>query len=159
MLKLYNLSAQPRLYWETWEADGVHTVHWGELGSRGESKTLKDSFESQELIEKEIVKRLGEEFCEIPVEELSVLVIEYQIDGDGNEDDLDKRYFVQEIMDEVLGWTGLGHCDGGSIGMGTMEVCCLVVDFQLAKRVISAELKETEEGDFSRIYDETLDSV
>ena len=39
-------------------------------------------------------------------------------------------------MDEVLGWTGLGHTDGGSIGSGTMEVGCVVVDFEIAKKVI-----------------------
>ena len=43
---------------------------------------------------------------------------------------------------------------GGSIGSGTMEVCCFVVDFELAKTVIEADLKDTEFADFTRIYDE-----
>jgi hypothetical protein len=57
-------------------------------------------------------------------------------------------------MDETLGWTGLGHCDGGSIGSGTMEVCCLVVDFQIAKKVIQKDLAKTEFSDYSRIFEE-----
>ncbi len=57
-------------------------------------------------------------------------------------------------MNETLGWSGLGHCDGGSIGSGTMEVCCFVVDFDIAKSVIEADLKSTEFDDYSRIYDE-----
>ena len=47
-------------------------------------------------------------------------------------------------MNETLGWTGLGHTDGGSIGSGSMEVGCIVVDFDVAKKVIIEDLKNTE---------------
>jgi hypothetical protein len=47
---------------------------------------------------------------------VSFLEIEYIIDGFGTEQDLDKRHKLEERMDEVLGWTGPGHTDGGSIG-------------------------------------------
>lgn len=57
-------------------------------------------------------------------------------------------------MNETLGWTGLGNCDGGSIGSGAMEVCCFVVDFDTAKSVIESDLEGTEFAGFSRIYDE-----
>jgi hypothetical protein len=57
-------------------------------------------------------------------------------------------------MDETLGWTGLGACDGGSIGGGTMEVCNFVVDFDVAKRVIEEDLAGTEFADYVRIYRE-----
>jgi hypothetical protein len=57
-------------------------------------------------------------------------------------------------MDEALGWTGLGRCDGGSIGSGTMEVCCFVVDFEIARWVISADLAGTEFAAFTRILEE-----
>lgn len=55
-------------------------------------------------------------------------------------------------MDETLGWTGLGHCDGGSIGSGTMEVAVVVVDVDLAKRVIAADLRGPPFQDYTRIY-------
>lgn len=57
-------------------------------------------------------------------------------------------------MNETLGWTGLGHCDGGSIGSGTMEICCLVADFEIAKRVIGADLAGTKFADFTQIIQE-----
>jgi len=41
---------------------------------------------------------------------------------------------------------------GGSIGSGTMEVGCRVVDFEIAKKVIQDNLKGTEFGDYSRIH-------
>lgn len=68
--------------------------------------------------------------------------------------DLKKRHALENKMNGILGWAGLGHCDGGSIGSGTMEVCCFVVDFPIAKRVIEEKLKETEFSDYSRIFDE-----
>lgn len=82
------------------------------------------------------------------------LLIEYEVDGFGTSSDLDKRYALQGLMDETLGWTGLGHCDGGSIGSGTMEVCCFVVDFELSKKVIEKDLAGTEFENYTRIYDE-----
>ena len=69
-------------------------------------------------------------------------------------EDVEKRYLLQDRMNETLGWTGLGHCDGGSIGSGTMEVCCYVVDFENAKNVIENDLMGTEFEDYLRIYDE-----
>jgi len=35
-----------------------------------------------------------------------------------------------------------------------MEVCCYVVDFDIAKSVIEADLRDTEFGDYTRIYRE-----
>jgi hypothetical protein len=46
----------------------------------------------------------------------------------GSTADLDKRVAVEELMNEGLGWTGLGHCDGGDIGSGTMKIFCYVAD-------------------------------
>ena len=60
----------------------------------------------------------------------------------------------QSRMDETLGWTGLGFCDGGSIGSGIMEVCCFVVNFEIAKKVIENDLNGTEFSNFNRIYNE-----
>ena len=72
----------------------------------------------------------------------------------GTVTDLERRHAMEERMRELMGWTGLGTCDGGSIGSGTMEVCCFVVDFETAKRVIEHDLRGTEFEDYSRIYDE-----
>jgi hypothetical protein len=44
MLKLYKFNDREKLYWETWgNDDGTHTIHWGELGTEGNSKTIKSS--------------------------------------------------------------------------------------------------------------------
>lgn len=89
-----------------------------------------------------------------PIDDEFTLLIEYAVDGMGSKEDVEKRHRLQDKMNETLGWAGLGHCDGGSIGSGTMEVCNYVVDFEVAKSVIENDLKGTEFENYTRIYDE-----
>ena len=156
MLKLYKLDGKPKQYWETWEHNGTHTVHWGELGTQGESKEVKAGLFSKptKLVQKEIDQRVSEGFAPVEAGDHVTLLIEYAIDGMGSSDDLDKRHRLEARMNETLGWTGLGNCDGGSVGSGTMEVCCFVVDFETARQVIERDLAGTEFGDYSRIVAE-----
>jgi hypothetical protein len=51
-----------------------------------------------------------------------------------------------------LAGQALAGAMGGSIGSGTMEICCIVFDYQLAYGIITEDLNETEFEDFSRIY-------
>lgn len=158
MLKLYRLSEEKKEYWETWSNDdGSHRVHWGELGTTGKSKVLKTSLfhNPQKAIQKEIDDLIAIGFSE--VDQTFTLMVEYSVDGFGTPEDLDKRARLQDRLNETLGWTGLGHCDGGSIGSDTMEVCNYVVDFEIAKRVIEKDLIGTEFENFTRIYDEDLE--
>ena len=159
MIKLYKTENGIMNYWETWENNGVYTIHWGKIGETGESKELrKGLFGSlNKTINSKINEKKTEGYAEIPDEELKTLLIEYKINGMGTESDLDKRHNLENKMNETLGWTGLGHCDGGSIGSGTMEVCCYVVDFEIAKSVIIKNLKGTEFENYSKIYDENKD--
>ena len=160
MLKLYRRQGDSHAYWETWTRDdGVHVIHFGELGTRGTTKEITCAFvrKSPALVKTEIEARRAEGFREVADEDERTLLIEYAVDGHGTVDDHDKRARLEARMDETLGWTGLGHCDGGSMGSGTMEVCCFVVDFALAKRVIEDDLRGTEFANYTRIYDEDGD--
>lgn len=157
MLKLYRFSTGKKEYWETWDNDdGSHTVHWGDLGTSGNQKIVNSSFlkNARKKIQSDINQLVSDGFHEIGLEDHSILLIEYEVDGMGNVEDVDKRHRLQERMDATLGWTGLGHCDGGSIGSGTMEACNFVVDFELAKAVIEKDLTGTEFSDYTRIYEE-----
>ncbi len=155
MFKLYKFTDNKKEYWETWDNEnGTHTVHWGKLGEKGESKIIKSSMfkKAETIIQKEIDELISKGFQPIEDDEQNRLIIEYSIDGMGTEEDLEKRHRLENQMNETLGWTGLGHCDGGSIGNGTMEVCNYVVDFELAKEIIANKLIETEFSDYNRIY-------
>lgn len=155
MLKLYKQKDNQLWYWETWDKDEkTAIVHWGIVGEQGENKEVKGGLFSsfRKNVQKEIDQKLKEGYAEFDQDKVSFLEIEYSIEGFGTEQDLAKRHRLEQKMDEILGWTGLGHSDGGSIGSGTMEVGCMVVDFDIAKKVIEKNLKETEFENYSKIF-------
>jgi len=157
VLKLYKITDVKKEYWETWDADdGTHTIHWGELGTQGNTKTIKSSLlkKAETIIQKEIDTLVESGYREIDLDDHFTLLVEYDVDGMGAAEDVEKRHRLEEWMNETLGWTGLGACDGGSIGSGTMEVCNYVVDYEIAKKVIENDLKDTEFSNYTRIYDE-----
>lgn len=157
MLKLYKLTDGKKMYWESWEnGDGSHTIHLGELGTDGitTSVTSTTSASALEIIQKDIALVSARGFRAIPLKDHSTLLIEYAVDGFGTTADLEKRHRLEARMNETLGWTGLGVCDGGSVGNGTMEVCNFVVDFEIAKSLIERDLAGTEFANYVGILDE-----
>lgn len=160
-VKLYRRRADDGqlAYHEAWVHDGEVTEHWGVVGDRGETKVhrIKRGEDGDEVVERVLAPARAAGFDEIEEEDHRVLLIEYSIDGTGTAKDLEKRHALQERMDDVLGWTGLGHCDGGSIGSGTMEVCCFVVDSEIARKVTAADLAGTKFAGYTRIFDEGAD--
>jgi hypothetical protein len=157
VIKLYRQKAGKLVaYHEAWTHGTKITEHWGTLGERGETREhrLNRKLNEDENLRHVLAKPLAAGYKPISDDDHAVLLIEYSIEGMGTTKDLDKRHALEDRMNETLGWTGVGHCDGGSIGSGTMEVCCLVVDFNIAKRVIKEDLKGTKFADYTRIYDE-----
>jgi hypothetical protein len=156
-MKLYKQIDSTIHFWETWDIDDkTGAINKGIVGKRGEyrevSSKLFTSFRKE--IQKEIDNYCKDGYQEVDIEEHSILLIEFLVDGMGTKEDVEKRTRLQDEMDDVLGWTGLGHCDGGSIGSGTMEVCCFVIDFEIAKLVIEQNLKNTEFSNYTRIFEE-----
>ena len=152
MIKLYkNVDGQLR-YWECWEdeASKMATVHWGPVGQTGETEEI--SFRKLAELQSKINQARAEGYCEVDSDDHFPVLIEYAIDEFGNDSDLEKRHSLEDRMSETLGWSGLGHCDGGSSGSGTMEVCCFVVDTEIAIQTIKADLQNTEFANFTRIY-------
>lgn len=157
MLKLYRFSNDKKEYWETWDnGKGSHTVHWGELGTRGESRIVKTTLlsKAESTIQTEIDGLVKAGFHTIDMDEHFIFLVEYAVEGMGTPDDVEKRHRLESRLNETLGWTGLGACDGGSIGSGSMEVCNFVVDFEVAKAVIEKDLAGTEFANYTRIFDE-----
>lgn len=159
MLKLYKRIKGKLHYHEAWCHKRTITEHWGKVGEKGESrehKLAKGENEKKGIVR--LLQSASEQgFAPVALEAHGVLLIEYAVEGFGTKQQLAKRHALEARMSETLGWTGLGHCDGGSIGSGTMEACCYVVDCAVAKRVIAADLKGTEFGDYTRIFREDGD--
>jgi hypothetical protein len=145
MIKLYNTDETVR-YWEAWATPSEVTIHWGILGEIGETREIPISAgdNPKAIIEREAKKPKKDGFRKLPKSKLQKLVIQYPIDGMGDSRVLDRRIKVEELMNESLGWRGLGHCDGGDIGTGTVNVFCFVVDAKVAAPHIVEELKANE---------------
>ena len=156
MLELYKRINGVLHYHEAWAAGGEIVEHWGVAGERGQSAEHKRTKKAnaEKAVAAILEKAVAQGFAPLDEGHEATLIIEYAVDGFGTPADLEKRHALEDRMNETLGWTGLGHCDGGSIGSGTMEVCCFVADFEVAKRVIEADLADTKFADFTRIYDE-----
>ena len=144
MTILYKKTDGTMYYWETWEHEGVHTVHWGKVGETGQSKELRNSLfkRADKKVHKEKQARILEGYEEH--EDLDSLIIQYKLEGWGAADDLDRRHDQEELMNECLGRTGLGNCDGGDIGSGTFNIFCFVIDPRVAVQVIVDCLRDNE---------------
>jgi len=144
MLKLYRHDPDGVRYWEAWDAGDTVVAHWGGLGEAGDSQEVRiEPGETAEtVIARESRAPRADGYHEIPVEDHSTVIVQYKTQGWGSPEDLQKRHRVEGILNESLGWTGNGHCDGGDIGSGTINVYALVVDPYLAKNAIVAALKE-----------------
>jgi hypothetical protein len=160
MLKLYKSINNKLHYWETWDQDErTGIVHWGTVGDKGQQESITSGFLKpfRRRIQKLVDEKIGEGYHPIDDDDISTLLIEFNVEEMGTPEDLEKRHRLEDRMNETLGWTGLGHCDGGSIGSGTMEVCCFVVDFEIAKKLIEKDLSGTEFENYSRVFDENAD--
>jgi len=156
MIKLYKRQPDGSLcYHEAWINGKTITEHWGLAGTKGDTREHEvQSRNHKTELGRILASARGNGFEEIDTEQKRRLIVEFAVDGMGTPDDLDKRARLETKLNNALGWTGLGDCDGGSIGSETMEVCCFVVDFAIAKSVVEAALANTEFSDFTRIYDE-----
>ncbi len=160
MLKLYKREGdRVTAYHEAWVAGSQIIEHRGVLGERGGSRkhAMVAGESEDDCIRRVLAEPIASGFEPLDDGDHCILLVEYSIAGMGDEKNLAKRHALEDQLNEILGWTGLGHCDGGSIGSVTMEVCCFVVDFETAKRVIAAELADTEFADYARIFVEAAD--
>ena len=154
MLKLYKRVDGQLHCHEAWEQEGRIVEHWGACGTRGDIREhdFKGRADGKRLAEKVKMEASGRGFRTISPGDHATLVVEYSVEGLGSPADLERRHELEEYLNQLTGWLGLGHCDGGSTGSGTMEVFCIVVDFEIAKEALERELHNTRFSDYLRIY-------
>ena len=148
MLKLYRTANGVTEYWEAWEDSGTNViVHWGKLGEKGETRNvlIKVGNRSSQVIDLEAKPIRAAGFQPIEIDQMAQVVIQYRIDGMGSKRDLDKEQVIEGLMNECLGWAGLGHCDGHDIGSGTLNVFCDVVDGPASERIVIDCLRENKQ--------------
>jgi hypothetical protein len=149
-LRLHFLTPAEKAYWEVWGTrDGGFMMHWGQLGERGEKRKYAKSQRDVVMQVLEQVQSKG--FCEIDYDEMASFDVVWTIDGFGSKADRKKRDEVQELLNEELGWFGVGESSDMSRGSGEMEVGCQVVDAEIGQACIVKILKGTEFDDYVRI--------
>jgi len=130
--------------------------HWGMIGMRGDTDThrikLLRSLEKQVDDILDPARALG--FAEIEPSDYQTLVVEYLLSDAWRRDDELKIREAEDALTEVLGWTGLGLCEGETITDTAVEFTCRVLDSDLAKTRIAEQMADTEFADYSRIYSE-----
>ncbi|MCC2455177.1 hypothetical protein [Bacillus cereus] len=144
MIKLIKQEKDKLLYWEIWEEDKkTLIVHCGCVGDTGEMYEIElYPFQRVEKEMKELAdEHLADGYKELDEDELIEFVLQYDYKDNQLEAALEKRQQVQEIMDEALGWSGNGHCDGGDIGSGTINVFTFVIDVDKALQTTLDELE------------------
>ncbi|MEO0550238.1 MAG: hypothetical protein AAFZ91_09970 [Pseudomonadota bacterium] len=160
MFRLYKRDETGRIaaYHEAWAEPERRRIveHWGMVGTEGETEVHRiwffGSLEKQFNSILDPARALG--FAELVTSDFTHLIVEYALGRSPNDDDLGRRLDIEERLNEVLGWTGLGECDRGAMTPDSMEAICEVVDFDLAKSVIEDALKDSDFEDYSRIYQE-----
>ena|GEM_PF-464830 len=135
---LYKREGQHMRYWEAWEDSSAVVIHWGTVGNPGCTKRVRvrSDESAEEVIERKARGLQAAGYDEIKIQNHVTVIVQYRIEGWGTNEDLDKRNRVERLVNECLGRTGNGYCDGGDVSSGTMNVFSFVVDALVAKNTI-----------------------
>lgn len=146
LVKMYKPDGVRRLYWQAWDRDGQAVFYTGELGQRGATEQVApaagQSVES--VIEAGAVAARRQGFEPVHPGAMRQIVLSCPTGPDWTADDiLGVTRYLEELCNDCLGRTGLGHCDGPYYGVGTgsVGVFSLVVDLELGIREVIAELR------------------
>lgn len=144
MIKLIKQKDGELLYWEVWQDDKSLIVHYGTVGDTGKTDEIKLSLfqKADKEMEKLAEEQLANGYEELEEENLVEFVLQYNYEDNDIEEALNKRHLVEDLMNECLGWTGNGHCDGGDIGSGTINIFDFVIDVDKALESTLDELSK-----------------
>lgn len=144
MLRLYKKEGDALRYWEAWVDDNGLSVHWGTVGEMGEHTTIPiPPGDDPDMAVAEAAGPLVDEGYDEPdPDSLVPLVVQYPLQGKGSGHDFERRNAVEELLTDILGWTGNGEIEGGETQPGRMNVFCRVMDPRIALRTIIEALEE-----------------
>ena len=140
-------------YDEAWAHQDDLTRHLGQVGTQGSRSTVRvtGATAQQSVLNDWKAEAKVAGYKSIAESRLKPLLVYRLISNNDPLSDLQQRHALEEFLNRQLGWLGLGHCDGGSIGSGMMEAHCMVVDVALTHRCLSEVLAASPFHSFSII--------
>jgi len=149
MIKMLKEQNNQLNYWEVWydEDSKEYNIHFGLLGDIGnhQIEAKKKGINVPKYMDQLAKGKLEEGYMYLEDDLLQELMIQYKTEENKIvEEELEKRHFVESLMNECLGWTGNGHCDGGDYGSGTMNIFCYVINSKIAIETIINELTKND---------------
>lgn len=143
MLKLYKRENNSILYAECWVHENVATVHLGVVGDNGQSREFvcDDESSSMDNFQKEYAEQ---GYTIWPEEHYHWVVLQWPMKTlEGSAYNRGMRDKATAILDELLGWTGLGHVDGFDMGRTSnpkeefaLNIFCMVINSEIAVKCI-----------------------
>ncbi len=129
-------------YREAW-ADSLRVVlHWGIVGQRGETKEYTAGRNSEVA---ELSGKLAKESQVLGFriyEQDDYKNLTARCTSTEGAVAVTDRNGIEDSFNEILGWTGLGWCDGGESDETGWTLICFVVDCSQARQVIESQLRD-----------------
>lgn len=144
IVKLIQTDANAVNYWEIWQTGKTLTIHWGIVGEQGQSEeeVFSSSGQAQSRLSRLVHEKSKGDFRELTEDDLSDLTLHFLTASFGTQGDLELRHHLEEQLDQELGWTGNGYCEGGDIGENEMSIYCRVLIGRVAKERIFSLLQQ-----------------
>jgi len=131
-------------YAECWIYDNIATVHTGIVGDIGESEETSNIKDENTFLNDFQKEWAAKGYASIQEEYQSWVVLQWPMKTpSGNAQDRKIRDSATQILNEHLGWLGLGHVDGFDMGKTSnpkeefaLNIFCVIVDDEIAVKSI-----------------------
>lgn len=140
--KRYRRQDGQLFYWEAWLDESGVVEHRGVCGSLGVTEQLlaRDPFA---VLDERCRLAEASGYRPIPISAHKTIRVHLQASNNDVRALLDRRHALEDWLNELLGWRGLGECDGGETDGVTATAFCLSVDGRLGKSIIAEALAKS----------------
>lgn len=142
MHKLYKQEKGVTLYAEFWiNEDASVSLHEGELGDVGETRVI-EKIASPVIYIEQLQSEYKKKGYAPADDNMTEIVVQYQSRGDEDNEELLEMFEAE--LNNLLGWTGNGHCEGGDVVDNVISLFCQVIDQRIALGAIVDIFDENE---------------
>ena len=156
MIQLTKQNGSDTLYQTIYTEERLIVQHQGIVGEWVRAEDVREIRVSRfkrlgvqilQLIEK--FERQG--YRELNETDYRELIVQFSYEKDQEETALERRYMMEEVVNDGLLHTGNGYCEGGDIGSGTTNIFYHVLDVEAAIALIFEKMKARDVQDEPKI--------